>query len=482
MPKQNRRQHGEGSLYQRKSDGRWVATVNLGRKPNGKPDVRPFYGATPEEAQRARAKFQADRAEGYTRTPGKAPLLGTWIWRWLEEISGARDNTKQGYRSLIKVWIVPHLGAWRMDALGEAEGVTAVTAMYAAMRRAGKADSTVHKTHAVLRRALNVAVKRRDETKLARNPCLAIEMGTPDQAEIIPPEADEADLILQATAGRRNGTRWSVGLGLGTRQGESLGLTWSMIDLDDLDNATVRIQWELVRLTYKHGCDDPHACGKKLHRWPCPTPCPKAARTSGRQHVCRTPDHPKVCPAGCTAHASKCPARIGGLVLTPPKSKKSRRTVALPRPLAEMLKAHKASQAAERLALGEAWTGWGHDPEKCSRRPRARQVVCPSCRRPFKLGDLVFAQPNGMPVDSRKDWQEWTDLLDELGLPHYRPHDGRHFAATLLLALGVDPRVVQEIIGHDDAAFTQRTYQYVALKMQKDAATLIGNALWKREA
>lgn len=425
MPKQRRRQHGEGSVYQRKSD-----------------------------------EFQRDRADGYVRTPGRAPTVQQWMWHWLEDISGARDSTKQGYRSLLKIWIVPHLGATRLDKLTDAVGVEAIEAMYAAQRRAGLADSTVVKTHAVLRRALNVAVKRRDTTKLKRNPCEVIEIGTQPRAEIIPPEADEAADILAATSGRRNGARWSVALAIGARRGEALGMLWPLVDLSDLDNATVRIDYELVRISYRHGCEDPHACGKGWHRWPCPPDCPKAARTSGRPHRCRRVGDPKLCPDDCTGHAKMCPHRVGGLMLTEPKSAKSRRTVHLPRPLAELLRAHRKRQAEERLALGAEWTGWGHDRETCGRRPRPREVVCPKCHKPFKPDSLVFAQPNGAPVDSRRDWQEWTDLLEELGLPHYRPHDGRHFAATLLLGLGlgVDERVVQEMIGHSNSAFTRNTY------------------------
>jgi integrase len=58
---------------------------------------------------------------------------------------------------------------------------------------------------------------------------------------------------------RESPHRWSIGLALGTRQGEALGLHWTYVDLDkDL----VKIWWKPQRTTWRHGCADPHACGE----------------------------------------------------------------------------------------------------------------------------------------------------------------------------------------------------------------------------
>lgn len=43
-----RRGHGEGSIYQRESDDRWVAVVDLGYV-NGKRKRKPLYGKTRKE-------------------------------------------------------------------------------------------------------------------------------------------------------------------------------------------------------------------------------------------------------------------------------------------------------------------------------------------------------------------------------------------------------------------------------------------------
>ena len=56
-------------------------------------------------------------------------------------------------------------------------------------------------------------------------------------------------------------------------------------------------------------------------------------------------------------------------------------------------------------------------------------------------------------------------------------HDARHTAATLLLAQGVDQRVVMEILGHSQIRMTSK-YAHVLPEVMTDAADRIGQALW----
>ncbi len=58
-----------------------------------------------------------------------------------------------------------------------------------------------------------------------------------------------------------------------------------------------------------------------------------------------------------------------------------------------------------------------------------------------------------------------------------RLDDARHIAATLLLAQGVDQRVVMEILGHSQISMTTR-YTHVLPQLMTDAADRIGQALW----
>jgi integrase len=51
-----------------------------------------------------------------------------------------------------------------------------------------------------------------------------------------------------------------------------------------------------------------------------------------------------------------------------------------------------------------------------------------------------------------------------------RFHDLRHGCASLLLAQGVHPRVVMEILGHSAISLTMNTYSHVSSALQREAA------------
>ncbi len=68
-------------------------------------------------------------------------------------------------------------------------------------------------------------------------------------------------------------------------------------------------------------------------------------------------------------------------------------------------------------------------------------------------------------------------LLERAGLPHMRFHDLRHTCASLLLAEGVHPKVVQERLGHASIATTMDTYSHVLPSLQADAAERLDRLL-----
>ncbi len=60
-------------------------------------------------------------------------------------------------------------------------------------------------------------------------------------------------------------------------------------------------------------------------------------------------------------------------------------------------------------------------------------------------------------------------LVEEAGLPHLRFHDLRHSAATILLGMGVHPKVVQELLGHSKIGITMDIYSHILPSMQQEA-------------
>jgi integrase len=153
-----------------------------------------------------------------------------------------------------------------------------------------------------------------------------------------------------------------------------------------------------------------------------------------------------------------------GLLLVPPKSRAGRRTIALPAQLVEALRTHHTAQIEERLRASSVWRGSG--------------LVYPDNGAPV---ELVFAQPNGRPIDPRRDWADWKALLRRAGVRDARLHDARHTAATLLLTQGVDVRVAMAILGHSSSQLTRDTYQHVVPELARDAVELVGSTLWRTE-
>ena len=130
-------------------------------------------------------------------------------------------------------------------------------------------------------------------------------------------------------------------------------------------------------------------------------------------------------------------------VLTEPKSAKSRRVVTLPALAVAALKKHKARQGEEKLKMGEVWQDLG----------------------------FVFTTPIGTPEDaSNLRKRSFVPLLEKAGLPKVRFHDLRHTCATLLLAQGVHPKLVQEQLGHSQISLTLDTYSHVLPALQREAA------------
>ena len=68
-------------------------------------------------------------------------------------------------------------------------------------------------------------------------------------------------------------------------------------------------------------------------------------------------------------------------------------------------------------------------------------------------------------------------MLKASGVPEVRFHDLRHTAATLLLAQGVNPRVIMETLGHSQISLTLNTYSHVLPALQVEAAAKIDAVL-----
>src|SRR5262249_50312158 len=84
---------------------------------------------------------------------------------------------------------------------------------------------------------------------------------------------------------------------------------------------------------------------------------------------------------------------------------------------------------------------------------------------------LIFPDAHGRPIDPARISNALHRALERAGLPRVRVHDLRHTAATLLLARGVHPKVVQEMLGHSTISLTLDTYSHSTPTLHAEAAS-----------
>lgn len=130
----------------------------------------------------------------------------------------------------------------------------------------------------------------------------------------------------------------------------------------------------------------------------------------------------------------------------PPKTAQSRRAVPLDAGTVAALRAWKKQQTAERLEWGPAWVGTG----------------------------WVFTREDGEPLHPDRVTKLFGEAVAGAKVPRIRLHDLRHTCATLALAAGLHPKVVQERLGHATISQTLDTYSHTTPTLHEDAAAKLG--------
>lgn len=246
-PKKKTRANGEGSLYQRSSDGMWVGSVTL---ENGK---RKTVSAKTQTKARAKLKeLQAKIDAGLPITSGKGVTLERWLTEeWVGKILPSRvkagkiaQKTVSSYADTVRLHIVPHLGHHEIVKLAPAHLRAWLeeleTKPSARQKKPTKANPNPpvatlspraqQYAHTILRNALNDAMR---EEIVTRNVATLVE---PPSGKAMAGRAltqEEIDAVLSEAAGDRYAIVWVVILGLALRRGEALALLWSRLDLEN---------------------------------------------------------------------------------------------------------------------------------------------------------------------------------------------------------------------------------------------------------
>lgn len=235
----DRRAYGTGAVYQRKRDGRWVASIAMGWTERG---TRRRRARIVNTKAAARIALRQMLTESQTPTTGGRPTIKTWADQWLDmTASTLRPTAWQANRSQVTRWIVPTIGHKRLDRLtpGDRRAVTR------ALEAAGRAQGTITRCDAVLGKMLRDAII---EGHTVPQAVTLVSTGAPSESGRVAIPLPDALAVLAAATTRGDASRWVAALLQGMRPAECLGLTWDRVDLDA---ETLDVSWQLKALPYR---------------------------------------------------------------------------------------------------------------------------------------------------------------------------------------------------------------------------------------
>ena len=394
---------------------------------NGKQKWETFK--TAKEAQKRKLEVEYQQSVGTFVAPNP-----TTVTEFLEEYVETYGLTKwsfstyRGHTSLIRNYVVPHIGSWKLKDLntrkldGYFDSLKAMNAVQKNGRSAPGliSDRTIYDIYAVLQSAFSLAV---EWEYIAKSP-----ISKTVKPEIVRSERDvwEPELAKHALSlcdNRRLLVCMHLALACTMRLGEILGLRWQSIELGDVGN---------------------NYSGAKLH---INTVLQRISQES-IDKLARKKDHIKLI---FPALKAKCTTR---LVLKIPKTKKSVRSIWLPPTVAAFLWQLKKEQHELKEVLGSEYFDY----------------------------DLVVAQSNGRPVELRLIEEAFHELITEHDLPVVQFHSLRHTSTTykLMLSNG-DIKAVQGETGHAQAVMVTDVYSHILDQGRKKIAKLFEQSFYNEE-
>jgi len=396
-----RRDRGDGSVYQRASDGMWLAELPLPDGPDGK-RRRKYLSSKTEEGVKEKLREAKRNLAKSGNLPTSSPTMAQWVTLWLKEKKKTlKPGTYVDYERKMLRYVVPSIGRIRLERL-TADHVRRVHDHITITR--GLSSTTALTTHRILAKCLTDAAR---QGRVVQN--VATQLDAPRKAVSkrgALTAADARTLLLASAQDPVAAVHWSLALLAGLRPGERLGITRPQIDLDRVDEAgrpmpLITVSWQLQRLRWEHGCLSAGARAPgKGEQWPC-------GLVRAGSCLKRWVD----VPADQEAHRVD-----GGLWLTRPKSRAGWREVPMAPTLLAVMRRH-----LEQTEPG--------------------------------MHDLVLHRGDEMrrPIDPSDDGAAWHRWLDIAGLEQVEPYTARHTTATLLHELGVPEKTRQQIMGHSDA-------------------------------
>ncbi len=374
----------------RGSSFKWAFLLWIGKDADGKWMRRSRGGFATKADTERELQETLTALRGGTFVQSSMTTLSSYLLdEWLPATAPpqVKYETWNDRRRNLTAHVVPRIGGIELQELNAAH----LNRLYADLLRGGRVDgagglspTSVVRIHAMLRKALNDAVRwgrvQRNVATLA-DPPPGKAVRAARRRSMRTWTASQLRRFLEATAGDDLHHAWTFAANTGLRRSELLGLRWPDLDLNA---ATVTVRQTVLDSEGGYQLDEDQ------------------------------------------------------------KTTLSARTLHLDLRIAAMLREHRRDQNAARLLTGDAWQDHG----------------------------LVFCRADGSWWNPPAISLAFLRAVRRTDVPRIRLHDLRHTHATLLLAVGVNPKVVSERLGHSSVAFTLDTYAHVMPGMQPEAAKL----------
>ncbi|WP_254902328.1 tyrosine-type recombinase/integrase [Mycobacterium simiae] len=392
--------NGEGSIYKRMRNGRHTGYIGAVSHTDdaGQLKRHVVYGKTRADV-RDKMRQARERLDNGVAVKDSKRTVADWLAHWRATTLAASDrkeSTRELYANLCRRHLEPEpLGAIRLDKLRPSDIEALILAMRA-KTKPGKRTQQNLPSEPV--RALSDATIRQTYTVLragldgavrdgllAKNPAAAVKRPGVARREARHASAVDVSKLMLCANGLRYRNVLVLIATTGLRRGEALALHWSDVDLD--------AGMMVVRGTL---------------------------------------------------------GRVGGkLIITEPKTDRSRRTVPIALPLVTMLRAHRADQNAERVAAGDQW----------------------------QENELVFATEFGTPVDPRNILRTVQIAAQKAGMSDIGVHTLRHSAAVSWLESKVHIKAVADLLGHSSIAITGDIYGHTSDDTARAAVASLADQL-----
>ncbi|MCO5299085.1 MAG: tyrosine-type recombinase/integrase [Candidatus Nanopelagicales bacterium] len=224
------RSNGEGTIYKRKSDGKWVASFY--EEVNGKRTRRVVYGTSSDDAHQKlrKALNRIDQGmPGIDSTDTFKAVAETWR-RTTMRTSGLSKASTEAYVGALKRKVYPLLGNVRLRDLKPSHVARVLTAM----QDDGLSNAYQHTAHKAMSAVFKAAMA---DGLIASNPTMAVKVRRGGHKDKVVPDRGQVAALIVACDDLRLKTLVATLAYTGCRISEALSIQWS-----DVGDASIAIR------------------------------------------------------------------------------------------------------------------------------------------------------------------------------------------------------------------------------------------------